>query len=1690
MAGCRPGRGGGGGGGGVTLSWLAVLVCAAAVAQLALGLEEQLEFVPRNFTGEGNNIEFPLWGSAGTAQIRAVAGAEYAEDGFTAPGEDRPTAREVMTDVFLTSTAGLSSKSALFVAWGQLVTFDLALTQDNGTDPLPVPCNFADDEEGTDVWCPLGDASEEIPFFRSDAAVGADGARSPINYATSYLDLDFVYGRTAEEAEVLRTLEGGFMNITARGTPYQNADGTWLIADQRTARYPATFALHIVLLLEHNRCCVEVAPGANYVDDEGIYQACRGWTIATFQHITQNDFLIRLLGVTIEDLGLTMYLGSDYEGYATSSEEVGESHRLRQRSRRYVSRTAAGTPYRVRRLFANYNVSVNAAADVFIVTAGGAALESALPGTVRIVADGFVSVDDDNIGLNAASADLAGLFARNDVANIIRGAVLSPALDLDPYFSPVVSNLSPVFKLPVDAVQRGRDHGLPTYNDAREAYGLGSVANFSALTPDADLAGRISAAYGGDIDSLDAVMGALAEGTHASTGGVLGDLLLEAWSDQLFRSIAGDRFYHSHARAMEGVANTTLMDLVSRVTNASDMPLSLFMAPTITVCNGQCTDADGVATLSDSFEVSWEEVENDQLAITLRSKGLGNSGWMGIGWGGLTMAVADDFVICEVLDDNEGECTDRAYTTAREVPPLDDEGEINLNVTAVSVGETWTSITFLRDKGTGDGEDYDLAADIDAGRDTYVIFAYREGEGIGQHPNANRGAATVNFATGNVEVSCDDNDFLLVHGSLMLVAWMVLAPMGIYYVRYRKGESITWFSFDFEWFEMHQELMIIASEAVLPLAITAVFASGGDHTTSHAHWGYFMIAAVALQVFTGFVRVKGLEAAQANFSFVHRFNKHFHIWAGRFAYLAGVVQCYRGLELVSGDDTLILSAGDGLDLELANFDTIQDIAFPLWFLCVAVLFVILEARKQYRRYVKKGAASICGFFEVVNTKYDPDAVVADEVVPEDRLMPRTEALPLYTVAEFNEKVLHGQSWVLVDGAVLDVSEFSHRHPGGARLILNALGTDVTHELLGEDLSVGHAMSFSPHRHPESAWEIARSLVVGYIEEEEDEREKEEVKPAKNAEEATGEWAERSRRLSSRDKNRAFRIAGKAVLMQARLSRGGSTFELASWRLQGVAPSEHLASTYPFRKEKQPLSRRQVMAVDVLEVAIQRQGGWNWSSKHVLERYHVCPLLFREKMTPETPVGGGQPTTKRPVYRYVFSCPGQAQALVEAINGVCHFNVRAQATGKGVIQRSYNAYAVRVQDSDVTGEGGDKKRGGTPKVIPARETTNGTLCIEMRIRIYHDGAMSQILEKLSKDTDNPSVQLQGPYIISKLVPPPAHRNVVMIAAGTGINPMVQQIRDYVALPSQQNDGSAPSKSRLVLVWQSTSEAELYGTDEITELQVKSQGLLEVTVLVSGDQRRRNVPGAAFKKKVIAKARALVSPVFSPSSSDSDNGGSSGFFEYVREGSSLRAPTQASDITSAHGGGSSRRERRLDEGKSMFETWKDVQSSKFGPHPKHLGRTKELKTPARKPRSWVHPERSPGSDTGVGGPIGGTVTRKVLDRAFGPRLLNDIEYPDDSRLSSASAASQGEEKRGHEVDISSSGTSRSVGPLAGAQRFHLPCREHPGRDECPIGCNRSPRLNEGDKQPNRQFVSFFVATFRLQMYGYLCIYEVNV
>ncbi|CAM9957735.1 unnamed protein product, partial [Ectocarpus sp. 8 AP-2014] len=334
------------------------------------------------------------------------------------------------------------------------------------------------------------------------------------------------------------------------------------------------------------------------------------------------------------------------------------------------------------------------------------------------------------------------------------------------------------------------------------------------------------------------------------------------------------------------------------------------------------------------------------------------------------------------------------------------------------------------------------------------------------------------------------------------------------------------------------------------------------------------------------------------------------------------------------------------------------------------------------------------------------------------------------------------------------------------------------------------------------------------------------------------------------------------------------------------------------------------------------------------------------------VGRGHLPSKRPVYRYIFSCPAKAQAQALAVSGVCYFNMRAQEEGK---------------------------------VVPAEETTEGILCIEMRIRMYHDGAMSKLLEKLSKDTDNAVVQLQGPFLVNKLAPPPAHRNVIMIAAGTGVNPSAQRW-----------DTTFSTRSRLVLVWQSTTEADFYGTDEITAMQ-KSNGLLEVTALTSEGGRRRNAPGTAFRK-----ARDMAWNVFgspAPSNTSSANPFTpAGYGATMISGSSNYPPKTQWELLV-----------------DRSFTWRNL---KWNESPTTGGRRRE-----------------PMQDTSnyqVGdGLVRGRVNREILETVFGEALVSSIAAYNRQRALNSLACSDsdvGDEKEGQgEDDGDLIGTDQTAGKL---------------------------------------------------------------
>lgn len=64
---------------------------------------------------------------------------------------------------------------------------------------------------------------------RSEAELDSKGVRQPLNYATAYLDLDFVYGRTEGHAKQLREIDKGMMKLNG-SLPERFENGSWLVS--------------------------------------------------------------------------------------------------------------------------------------------------------------------------------------------------------------------------------------------------------------------------------------------------------------------------------------------------------------------------------------------------------------------------------------------------------------------------------------------------------------------------------------------------------------------------------------------------------------------------------------------------------------------------------------------------------------------------------------------------------------------------------------------------------------------------------------------------------------------------------------------------------------------------------------------------------------------------------------------------------------------------------------------------------------------------------------------------------------------------------------------------------------------------------------------------------------------------------------------------------------------------------------------------------------------------------------------------------------------------------------------------------------------------------------------------------------------------------------------------------------------
>lgn len=502
----------------------------------------------RTIDGAGNNPFRDDVGAAGTALLRLTEPA-YGDGIATLAGQDRPSARAITNAVCAQEEVRPNPRriSDFLWQWGQFLDHDIDLT--DGTDPPePAPISVP---EGDPFFDPTGTGEATIDLNRSvyDPETGEEDPRQQLNEITAWIDASNVYGSDIERAEALRANDGtGRLRTSARNLLPFNEDGLpnaggpsaelFLAGDVRANEQVGLTAMHTLFVREHNRLADEIREDDPNLSGDQVYERARQIVGAQMQVITYQEFLPALLG----DEAISPYEGYDPELdarianiFSTGAYRFGHS---------------ALSPLLLR-LDGNGEE----------IAAGHLALRDAFFAPQRIT-------DEGGIG------------------PVLRGLAAQVCQSIDPYVIDDVRNFlfgppgGGGFDLAALNIQRGRDHGLPSYNDARREFGLRPAVTFGDVTDDPEIAGRLASVYA-DVEDIDLWVGGLSETPVA--GGMVGELFHAVLTEQFEALRDGDRLWYARtlgANRRQQVEATRLSDIIRRNTNIGDeIPDDVFHVP-------------------------------------------------------------------------------------------------------------------------------------------------------------------------------------------------------------------------------------------------------------------------------------------------------------------------------------------------------------------------------------------------------------------------------------------------------------------------------------------------------------------------------------------------------------------------------------------------------------------------------------------------------------------------------------------------------------------------------------------------------------------------------------------------------------------------------------------------------------------------------------------------------------------------------------------------------------------------------------------------------------------------------------------------------------------------------------------------------------------------------------------------------
>jgi len=586
----------------------------------------------RTLDGSGNNVRHPDWGAIGSQYLR-VAPANYA-DGIGRPVAG-PNTRYISNRIFNDVGQNLFSEndvSQWVWTWGQFMDHVFGLRDETPAENAPIAFNTKD---------PLEDFRNDfgqISFVRTIAApgTGVNTVRQQVNTVSSFIDAFNVYGGTNARLDWLRdgsndgdptnnqatlmlTKDGYLPPASARrnvaGAPTMALDGPLtghperavVAGDVRANENTALTSLHTLFAREHNRI-VDGLP--RNLPEEAKFQIARRVVGAEEQYITYTQFLsavgVKLAPYRGYNPDVNPTLGNEFAvaGYRAHSMIHGEFEPTVPQGF-YSEKQLANFQQRgivIERDDAEKTVTLVIPLSVAFFNP-------------QLLQDIGESQFLQSLGAEAQykNDEQIDNSLRSVLFQVPKPGIPDPSVCGTPVINP--DCFSGVADLGAIDVERGRDHGIPSYNALRKAYGLAPKLSFTSITGESTdqlpfgmsinnphildfvqlrdaagnvlpadteeavvgirrstLAARLKAIYG-DVNRIDPFVGLISE--RHLPGAEVGELQNAIWKKQFEALRDGDRFFYANDPALPAIERelgisyrVTLAQVIRRNTDA------------------------------------------------------------------------------------------------------------------------------------------------------------------------------------------------------------------------------------------------------------------------------------------------------------------------------------------------------------------------------------------------------------------------------------------------------------------------------------------------------------------------------------------------------------------------------------------------------------------------------------------------------------------------------------------------------------------------------------------------------------------------------------------------------------------------------------------------------------------------------------------------------------------------------------------------------------------------------------------------------------------------------------------------------------------------------------------------------------------------------------------------------------------